>query len=196
MRIKRLPSIHLDTERLYLRLPEMRDYEAWCAIQKKSEDFLTKWEPKRDEEKYSLQNFKARVVWAISSLRNRRAIPLFIFRNSDDVLIGAITVDNVRFGAAHAATIGYWIGVDYARQGYMREAVERVKAFLFSNWDLSRLEAACLPENNASRGLLETCGFKYEGVAQAYLQINGRWRTHVLYAALRRDRLGKTNSGQ
>jgi ribosomal-protein-alanine N-acetyltransferase len=51
--------------------------------------------------------------------------------------------------------------------------------------DLSRLEAACLPENAASRGLLERCGFKYEGVAQSYLQINGRWRNHVLYANLR-----------
>ena len=42
--------------------------------------------------------------------------------------------------------------------------------------DLSRLEAACLPENAASRGLLEKSGFKYEGVAQSYLQIAGRWR--------------------
>jgi ribosomal-protein-alanine N-acetyltransferase len=28
-------------------------------------------------------------------------------------------------------------------------------------------------------------------VAQAYLQINGRWRNHVLYAALRSDRRGR-----
>jgi ribosomal-protein-alanine N-acetyltransferase len=42
---------------------------------------------------------------------------------------------------------------------------------------------------------LEKCGFKYEGVAQSYLQINGRWRTHVLYAALRPDRRGRTDVG-
>ncbi|MEX0303837.1 MAG: 30S ribosomal protein S5 alanine N-acetyltransferase, partial [Leisingera sp.] len=29
-----------------------------------------------------------------------------------------------------------------------------------------------------------------------YLQINGRWRTHVLYASLRHDRRGKTLAGQ
>jgi ribosomal-protein-alanine N-acetyltransferase len=52
-----------------------------------------------------------------------------------------------------------------------------------------------LPENHASRGLLESCGFKYEGVAQSYLQIAGRWRTHVLYAAIRFDRRGKTEAG-
>ena len=37
--------------------------------------------------------------------------------------------------------------------------------------DLSRIEAACLPENVASRALLERSGFEYEGVAQGYLQI-------------------------
>jgi ribosomal-protein-alanine N-acetyltransferase len=43
--------------------------------------------------------------------------------------------------------------------------------------------------------VLEKCGFKYEGVAQSYLQINGRWRNHVLYANLRNDRRGKTDVG-
>ncbi|MDP5359282.1 MAG: GNAT family N-acetyltransferase, partial [Paracoccaceae bacterium] len=51
------------------------------------------------------------------------------------------------------------------------------------------------PENTASRRLLEQCGYKYEGVAQSYLQINGRWRNHVLYANLRHDRRGKTDVG-
>ena len=46
-------------------------------------------------------------------------------------------------------------------------------------------------KNAASRALLEKCGYKYEGVAQSYLQINGRWRNHVLYANLRRDRRGR-----
>jgi ribosomal-protein-alanine N-acetyltransferase len=57
------------------------------------------------------------------------------------------------------------------------------------------MEAACLPENVASRGVLEKAGFKYEGVAQSYLQINGRWRNHVLYAHLRHDRRGRTDVG-
>ena len=61
--------------------------------------------------------------------------------------------------------------------------------------DLSRIEAACLPENKASRGLLEKSGFKYEGVAQSYLQIAGRWRNHVLYSNLRADRRGRTAAG-
>ena len=43
--------------------------------------------------------------------------------------------------------------------------------------------------------MLETSGFKYEGVAQSYLQINGRWRNHVQYSNLRHDRRGRTEAG-
>jgi ribosomal-protein-alanine N-acetyltransferase len=78
----------------------------------------------------------------------------------------------------------------------MREAIGAMVHHAFTKLDLSRIEAACLPENAASRGLLESAGFKYEGVAQSYLQINGRWRTHVLYASLRHDRRGRTQVGQ
>jgi hypothetical protein len=60
-----------------------------------------------------------------------------------------------------------------------------------SRLDLSRIEAACLPENAASRGVLETCGFKYEGVAQSYLQINGRWRTTCFTPISAHDRRGR-----
>jgi ribosomal-protein-alanine N-acetyltransferase len=77
----------------------------------------------------------------------------------------------------------------------MREALTACLNYAFQKEGLSRLEAACLPENVASRGVLEKSGFKYEGVAQSYLQINGRCRTHVLYAALRFDRRGRTSAG-
>lgn len=89
-------------------------------------------------------------------------------------------------------TIGYWIGEPFARQGYMTEAIASIVHHAFTRMDLSRIEAACLPENKPSHGVLEKCGFKYEGVAQSYLQIDGRWRNHVLFAALRHDRRGKT----
>ncbi|MEM1101984.1 MAG: GNAT family protein, partial [Pseudomonadota bacterium] len=114
---------------------------------------------------------------------------------SDPRLVGAITLDHIRRGPAQAGTTGYWVGKPFAREGYMSEAIAALVHFAFTELDLSRIEAACLPENKASRGLLERSGFKYEGVAQSYLQIAGRWRTHVLYANLRHDRRGKTEAG-
>jgi ribosomal-protein-alanine N-acetyltransferase len=121
------------------------------------------------------------------------ALPLFLIRRSDEQLLGAITLDNIRRGPALSGTVGYWIGQPFARHGYMREALRAVVHHAFTQLDISRIEAACLPENAASRAVLEKSGFKYEGVAQSYLQINGRWRNHVLYSNLRGDRRGRTN---
>ncbi len=188
-------KLRIETERLSLRPPTHSDFRAWSTLRESSRDFLSPWEPSWAEDHLSRKAFTNRVYWAQRSIGNGSAVPLFLMRRADQELVGAITLDNIRRGPAQAGTLGYWTGQPFARQGYMREAIGAVVHHAFSQLDLSRIEAACLPENAASRGLLERSGFKYEGVAQSYLQIAGRWRTHVLYAALRSDRRGKTAVG-
>ncbi|WP_370276196.1 GNAT family N-acetyltransferase [Roseovarius indicus] len=185
----------IETERLTLRQPQLSDYRDWSSLREQSADFLVPWEPQWASDHLSRKGFTNRVYWAQRSISAGSAVPLFLVRREDEVLLGAITLDNIRRGPAQSGTLGYWVGAPYARQGYMREAIAGMVHHAFERLDLSRLEAACLPENQASRRLVEKCGFKYEGVAQSYLQINGRWRTHVLYASLRADRRGRTGIG-
>ncbi len=188
-------KLRIETERMTLRLPLHGDFRGWSDLRRESRDFLTPWEPSWSPDHLSRKAFTNRVYWAARAQGQGTALPLFLFRRSDDRLMGAITLDNIRRGPSQAGTLGYWIGQPFARQGYMREAIAAVVHHAFATIDLSRIEAACLPENAASRGVLEKCGFKYEGVAQSYLQINGRWRNHVLYANLRGDRRGRTETG-
>ena len=189
-------KVRIETERLTLRQPQHGDFRAWSVLRSESADFLIPWEPAWSADHLSRKGFTNRVYWAQRAINGGTAMPLFLIRRSDEMLLGAITLDNIRRGPSQAGTLGYWIGERYTRQGYMRETIEAVVHHAFNQLDLSRIEAACLPENTASRGVLEKSGFKYEGVAQSYLQINGRWRTHVLYAALRNDRRGRTLVGQ
>lgn len=188
-------KVRLETERMTLRPPVHGDFRAWSALRADSAEFLTPWEPTWAADHLTRKSFTNRVYWAQRSISNGTAVPLFLIRRSDEAVLGAITLDHIRRGPAQAGTTGYWIGEPYARHGYMREAIEAVVHYAFTTLDLSRIEAGCLPENTPSRGLLESCGYKYEGVAQSYLQINGRWRNHVLYANLRHDRRGKTDVG-
>jgi len=181
----------IETERLVLRPPQMRDFDQWARLRSDSEAFLTPWEPQWSRDHLSSRAFRNRVIWAERSIRQGEAWPLLLFRKRDGQIVGGVTLSNIRRQPAQAGTLGYWVGEAFARQGYMTEALTRLREYAFATLDLSRLEAACLPDNTASRRLLERCGFKYEGVAQAYLQINGRWRNHVLYAALRSDRRGR-----
>ena len=189
----RARPVRLETERIVLRLPAHGDFHAWTSLRQSSRDFLTRWEPVWSPDHLTRKSVVNRVYWAARASRGGPALPLFLVRR-DGVLLGAITLDNIRRGPAQSGTIGYWIGQDFARQGYMREAIGVLVHHAFTALDLSRIEAACLPENVASRGVLEGSGFKYEGVAQSYLQIDGRWRNHVLYANLRGDRRGRTDA--
>ncbi len=182
----------LETERLLLRPPQMRDFEAWARLRRESRAFLTPWEPAWARDHLTQRAFRTRVLWAERSIRQGEAWPLFLFRRKDGQIVGGLTLSNVRRHPADAGTLGYWVGAPYARQGYMTEALAALREHAFWNLDITRLEAACLPDNVASRRLLERCGFRYEGMAEAYLQINGRWRDHVLYAALRHDRRDET----
>jgi ribosomal-protein-alanine N-acetyltransferase len=181
----------IETDRLVLRLPQHGDYRAWVELREASADFLQPWEPAWAPDHLSRKSFTNRVYWAQRSHSQGSALALFLTRKGEGDVIGAITLDNIRRGPSQSATLGYWIGQPHARQGYMREAIVALSHHAFRRVDLSRLEAACLEENAASRALLEASGFKYEGVAQSYLQIAGRWRNHVLYASLRSDRRGR-----
>ena len=188
-------KVRIETERLTLRPPIHADFRAWANLRQESADFLVPWEPSWAADHLSRRGFTNRVYWAQRSIAQGSALPLFLIRRADDALLGAITLDHIKRGPAQSGITGYWIGAPYARNGYMREAVQAVVHYAFTTLDLSRIEAGCLPENTPSRRLLEQCGYKYEGVAQSYLQINGRWRNHVLYANLRHDRRGKTDVG-
>lgn len=191
--LRRKPRI--ESDRMILRLPQHGDWQAWSGLRAASADFLRPWEPVWAPDHLGRRAFVNRVYWAARAEAQGTALPLLLIRRQDNALLGAVTLDNIRRGPSQGATLGYWMGAPFARQGYMREAIQVLAHYAFTTLDLSRLEAACLPENAASRGVLESCGFKYEGVAQSYLQINGRWRNHVLYANLRGDRRGRTDAG-
>ena len=93
----------------------------------------------------------------------------------------------MRRGVSQSATLGYWMGEPYAGRGYMTRGVRAACAYIFQKQGLHRIEAACLPTNEPSKRLLERVGFRQEGYARAYLNINGQWRDHLLFAMLETD---------
>lgn len=179
-----------------MRLPEVKDFDDWSKLRLESRAFLEPWEPLWKNDHLTKEAFHSRVEWAETAANKMTALPLLMINRKNDVVIGGITLDNIRFGPSQTGNLGYWIGERYSRQGYMKEAIFKLIHYAFVEMDLSRLEAACIPENTASRNLLEKTGFKYEGVAQSYLEVAGKWRTHVLYANLRQERRNHAKTNQ
>jgi ribosomal-protein-alanine N-acetyltransferase len=131
--------------------------------------------------------FRARLKRYSQDVRADAAYPFFIFRQSDGALVGGLTLGQIRRGVAQTASLGYWMGQAYAGQSYMSDAVRAMLPYAFNGLRLRRVEAACLPENEASIRLLERVGFIREGYARSYLCIAGAWRDHLLYAILAED---------
>ena len=177
----------LTGERVFLRPPKRRDALKWQKLRMSSKSFLVPWEPSWDASSCSRRAY-LRYFKNSNYLANMdRAYSFLIFKNDDKTLLGGINVGNVRRGVSQSASLGYWIGEKYSRNGYMKEALKLLIPSLFVDLRLNRIEAATLEENIASKNLLKKIGFKKEGVLRKYLKINGTWRDHILYGLLEND---------
>ena len=180
----------IESERVMLRTPQMSDYPAWAELRASSREFLVPWEPRWAMDELTRASFRRRVRHYQRDLREDIGYALFIYSVATGGLVGGVTLCNVRRGVTQSCTLGYWIGAQYAQQGYMTAAVRAVVPYVFDSLDLHQLEAACLPPNTASMRLLEKTGFRREGLARRYLRINGGWQDHLLYALLDSDTHG------
>lgn len=169
-------------QRLLLRLPQMSDYEPWYLLRRSSRDFLKPFEPRWTEADLGRRIFATRVRRAREEAEEGTDYSFFIFvpQGQHETLVGGITLSNVRRRAAQFVNLGYWMGQQFAGKGMMSEAVGICLPFVFDTLDLHRIHAAFLPNNTASRRVLEKNGFREEGFAEKYLQIDGRWEDHVL----------------
>lgn len=173
--------------RVLLRGPRPGDYLAWKTLRKESRPFLKPFEPRWTEADLSHRVYQARLKRGKEEARQGTDYTFFIFLREDgrETLVGGITLSNIRRRAAQFANLGYWMGEDYAGKGLMTEAVGLVVAYAFDSLLLHRVHAAFLPHNMASRRVLEKNGFKEEGYAENYLQIDGKWADHVLFGLTR-----------
>jgi [ribosomal protein S5]-alanine N-acetyltransferase len=178
-----LPSVA--GEGVLLRIPQAPDYADWTALREGSRDFLTPWEPTWPADDLSRSAFRRRIRRYSEDLRTDQGYAFLIIRSSDNMLVGGLTLANIRRGVAQAGSIGYWMGRPFVRQGYMTAAVRAIIPFAFTSLRLHRLEAACIPTNAGSIRLLEKTGFVREGYAREYLCINGIWQDHLLYGRLK-----------
>ena len=182
------PALRLAGRRVVLRPPERGDWADWAELRDVSRTFLTPWEPSWPADALGRAAFRRRLARYAVDWRTDQGYSFFVFRSLDAALLGGIGLSNVRRGVAETASLGYWIGQPHARQGYMTEALDLALDFTFGHLHLHRIEAACLPTNAASRGLLLKAGFREEGYARKYLCIDGQWQDHVLFAMLRDER--------
>ena len=174
-------------ERVLLRAPTISDFPQWARVREDSRSFLAPWEPIWPADDLTKLAFRRRIRRYQREIRNGTGYPFFVFSPDGETLLGGLTLSQVQRGVTQSALLGYWMSASHAGKGLMGAAVRAVTGFAFDTLHLNRLEAACLPHNEASIRLLEKVGFQREGYARKYLCIDGRWQDHLLYGLIRDD---------
>ncbi len=83
--------------------------------------------------------------------------------------------------------IGYWLGREYWRKGYGKEAAGLLVSFGFNFLKLHRIEARVFDFNSASKALLEALGFSHEcAMREAYFD-GSKYHNEEIFSVLDRD---------
>ena len=171
--------LELFGERISLKLATPEDAESYLQYYQDNRKFLAPFEPRKDEKFYTLEGQKRELAERFRQFLNGSIINFGIFRK--EALIGKIQLSNIIPGSFRSANLGYALSENNLNQGYMSEAVGVVVDYCFEDLSLHRLEASTLLTNTASQHLLENNGFRFLGLNENYLQINGVWEDHNTY---------------
>lgn len=95
----------------------------------------------------------------------------------EKVVVGGIGLSKVdRYQGK--ATLGYWLGKDHWRNGYVFEAVKEIMDFAFDELGLRRVDVEAFTENEASNNLIKKLGFTYEGTFRKALRCKATGKIH------------------
>lgn len=177
-------SLRLYGRRVMLRPLAPGDFTAFSDVRRRSGRWLTDWEPLRpmasSDPAENTDAFERRCALRERERAAGNAYTFGIF--VDSVLCGEINLNGVMRGSMQSATIGYWIDRARAGHGYVPEAVVVLTRFAFEQLRLHRLEICIIPRNANSLRVVQKLGWRYEGRAERFLEINGVWEDHDRFA--------------
>lgn len=179
----------LEGKSVDLRLATPEDAEAFLRYYTRNKEFLSPFEPRREDEFYTIRGQKKALEDSYRAYLAGSAINFGIFLKGS--LIGKIQISGITYGSFRSAIVGYGLGKDTEGKGYMQDALSTVIDYSFEELGLHRLEASTLPENLRSQKTLEYNGFRKVGFNEKYLYISGEWRDHLTFSLVKERYLEK-----
>lgn len=170
-----------------LRQLKKSDARKLQALLIKDRAWLSPWEATTPGIRYPVD---ARDLVRNLLYQQRKGTGLAFIIEVDGALAGQINVANILYGSVSSATVGYWIGQDFAGRGAMPIAVALTVDYLFDELGLHRVEIDIRPENEASLRVVEKLKLREEGLKERFIHIDGQWRDHRVFAITSEERKG------
>lgn len=168
---------------IYIRQLGPEDAEPLLELRVRNRTSHQRYEPLREDDFFTLDSQRELIMQRVQDAANDRGYAFGIYL-LEGTLIGQVNLSNIVRGAGQFADIGYFMDQAHQGAGYMTAAVRLALGYAFRALRLNRVQAAVLLDNTASRRVLEKNGFQAEGIARRYIQINGMWQDHQIYAIL------------
>jgi ribosomal-protein-alanine N-acetyltransferase len=167
-----------------LRVAKMRDSKELEKLILGNRQWLRPWEATNPEAPNSF-DVRGQLRGLLRQLDDQSGMP-FVIEVQGQVQ-GQLNVANVMYGSVSSAVLGYWLSPEVAGQGVMPVSVALVTDYLMDQVGLHRVEINVRPENVASLRVIQKLGFRYEGLKQRYIHINGDWRDHYVFALTKEE---------
>jgi ribosomal-protein-alanine N-acetyltransferase len=186
-----LARFEITTTRLRLAAGDAGLAPAVCEFQRRNRQHFAPWDPPTADSFYSAEAQALRLAQGLAAFQNDTAYRYWLIDatraggarlpSTDVEVIGSLHFSQVSRGAFQSAMLGYALDEAHVGQGLMTEAIVAGLEEMFSpRVNLHRVQAAYRPENVRSGRVLQRLGFETEGLAPAYLYIDGAWRDHIV----------------
>jgi RimJ/RimL family protein N-acetyltransferase len=151
-------AFEIETSRLVLRAPELRDVEAMAVL---ANDCGVATMTGRMPYPYGLADAQGFVREQRSRRASGQEWALAIVDRADQSFLGCV---GLSFSAKEPiAELGYWIGRPPWGAGLATEAARALVDHAFEQTSINAVTGACRVINEASRRVLEKCGMRYTG---------------------------------
>lgn len=178
---------HLSFRNITIRLLRKRDIRALERLMHKDRSWLSPWEATTPGIRYPL-NVRWKVNANIRHTKRGSGVAWVIL--VDGKIAGQLNVANIQHGSLGSASIGYWVGRDFAGHNATPIACALAIDYLFDELDLHRIEIDIRPENERSLRVVQKLGLRQEGLKERFIHIDGEWRDHLAFAITKEERKG------
>ena len=129
---------------------------------------------------YTIEDAK----WWVDFQKNLDPKQNFAIRVNDK-LAGGIGCDPQHDVNRKNIEIGYWLGEQFWKKGIASEAVKKMTAYIFMNFDVLRIFAPVFEINKASMKVLEKAGYHLEAIHKKAVIKNEVIMDEYLYVKLK-----------
>lgn len=177
----------IQTGLLELRGIRENDRAEYVRLREISQEHLRPWKPTPPEGATFDDGFDLLLQMAEEGMANGTAIKRTAAL-PDGRLAGFFTLSQIFRRSLQSAYAGWWVSADQIGRGIATTGVLALLDLAFApepaGLGLHRVQASIIPSNAASIRVAEKAGFRLEGRAKEYLNINGAWQDHLMFAKL------------